>query len=303
MKMIKLLLQVLLFSTFCSCTPINNVNGGNDDNDDIIVPNITLKVMSFNVRYSNSTDQGVRNWEQRKKPIVAMIRDISPDVIGTQESRTDQRSFLKSMLPQYTTLEIPKTGTGTGANVTLMYDNRSYNKLDWGYFFLSATPDVPSACWDAGSTAWRATIWVKLEEIVTKKVFYVFNTHYPDKAADNTARLNSSNLNITKMKEIAGEDIPVFFIGDLNCSYDPSDSKRNALVPIYEWMEAARSVPDTDKYYSYNGWGEATSAPTRNLDHIFYRNVTPVSFRTIRTEYEGVKYISDHYPINFTCVF
>ena len=51
----------------------------------------SLKVMSFNIRYSNTTDQGEKSWSQRRKPCVDMIKDVNPGVIGMQESRTEQR--------------------------------------------------------------------------------------------------------------------------------------------------------------------------------------------------------------------
>ena len=71
----------------------------------------SLKVMSFNIRYSNTTDQGEKSWSQRRKPCVDMIKDVNPGVIGMQESRTEQRNYLKTMLTKYELLEVPNTGT------------------------------------------------------------------------------------------------------------------------------------------------------------------------------------------------
>ena len=265
---------------------------------------IKVKVASFNIRYSNtSVDKGDNNWNSRKAAVVKMFQTIQPAVIGIQESRTDQRTYLTSALPQYTMLEIPGTGSGTGANVTLSFDNRYYEAVRSGHYFLSETPEKASACWDAASTAWRATIWGEFQEIASGKSFYVFCTHYPESSGDNAARLNCTRLNIEKMKEIAGEDAPLFMVGDMNCSYSENDSKRAALTPYYEWMDAARDCPDTDRYYSFNNFGSGSSSPTRNLDHIFYRNVTPISFRTDNSWEYGVKYISDHYPIYFISSF
>lgn len=263
-----------------------------------------IKVASFNIRYSNtSVDKGDNSWEKRKAAVVKMLNTVQPAVIGIQESRTDQRTYLKSSLPQYTMIEIPGTGSGTGANVTLSYDNRYFEAVRSGHYFLSATPEKASACWDAASTAWRATIWGEFKEITSGKSFYVFCTHYPESSADNAARLNCTRLNIAKMKEIAGENAPLLIVGDMNCSYSESDPKRTALTPYYEWMEAARDCPDTDRYYSFNNFGSGSSTPTRNLDHIFYKNVTPISFRTDNSWEYGVKYISDHYPIYFISSF
>ena len=81
----------------------------------------SLKVMSFNIRYSNTTDQGEKSWSQRRKPCVDMIKDVNPGVIGMQESRTEQRNYLKTMLTKYELLEVPNTGTGSGGNSTVLW--------------------------------------------------------------------------------------------------------------------------------------------------------------------------------------
>lgn len=309
-NILKSSLSIVAFFSLLSCGHIDGDgnDGKNDGSGEVIppiIPNVTAEIMSFNIRYSNNTDEGDNNWENRKKAVLSMMRDIAPVVVGIQEARTVQKSYLKSMLPQYTLLEIPNTGTGTGGNVILMYDNQKYDKADWGWYFMSATPDVPSSSWDATTKEHRATIWGKFAEKETGKVIYVFCTHYPQMGtpADDQARVNCTELNIAKMQEIAGEDGNVFMLGDMNCSYDLSDGRRIALAKFYEWMNAARDCPDTDRYYSFNNFGSGNPSPKRNLDHIFYRNATPVSFRTIISKDYGVKYISDHYPINFTCVF
>lgn len=101
---------------------------------------VSLKVMSFNIRYSNTTDQGEKSWSQRRKPCVDMIKDVNPGVIGMQESRTEQRNYLKTMLTKYELLEVPNTGTGSGGNSTVLYRTDLFTRVDWGYFYLSETP-------------------------------------------------------------------------------------------------------------------------------------------------------------------
>ena len=58
--------------------------------------------------------------------------------------------------------------------------------------------------------------------------------------------------------------------------------------------------PDT---YSFNGFGGGVPKDSWNLDHIFYRNVTPLEFNVVSSEKYGVKYISDHYPITLTLTY
>ena len=85
-----------------------------------------------------------------------------------------------------------------------------------------------------------------------------------------------------------------------------NDGRRTCLDGFFEFMWSAReTAPDSeaDDVYSYNNFGEGTPRFTWNIDHIFYRKVTPVRFRTINNDGYGVPYISDHFPILFTSEF
>lgn len=287
-----------LFALSCSSSSDDKTSGGGSDKA------LTFKVMSFNIRSSNTTDTGVKAWSVRRKPCVNMIVETAPDVIGMQESLTDQRTYLKTMLPAYTQLEVPNSGTTTsGGNTTILYLKEKFSQLSWGYFYLSNTPDTPSLPWSSTDTTKQIAIWVRLIESTTGKIFIFCTTQLPanDTAADNEARLNSVNLIVTKMKKVAGDSTPLLIVGDMNCSYDTGDTKREALAPFYTWMSAARtSTPTTDTTFSFNNFGSGASTPIWNLDHIFYRMTTAVEFHTINGADYGVTYISNHYPITLT---
>lgn len=261
----------------------------------------TLKVMSFNIRCITTADTGDRDWDVRKGPCVRMITSIKPDVIGMQEPRTAQRTYLKENLSDYEMLEVPNTGTGQGGNSVLLYRKSRFVRSDWGYYFLSETPDVPSVSWEAEQ--WHTTVWVRLKEAATDKEFWFFTTHMPAYAENQSAREKSAQLNIARMKELAGEEATIFIAGDMNCSYASDDASREALTPYYRWMSAARALASSSDVPSFNNYGSGAATPKRNLDHIFYRNVKMnMSFRTLTDDY-GVAYISDHYPILQTVLF
>ena len=104
------------------------------------------------------------------------------------------------------------------------------------------------------------------------------------------------------MIEKAGRHTPIMITGDMNTSWSEIDERRESIAQFFEWMWSAReesSVTNPD-VRSYNGFGEGIPTERWNLDHIFYRNVTPLTFSVIDSEEYGVKYISDHYPITFT---
>lgn len=268
-----------------------------------------LKVMSFNIRYSNTIDTGDNAWSARREPCLAMIRDVMPDVIGIQEPRADQRADLETDLTEYASVAVPQNDQISWAQTgyaMVLYRKDKFTLLDSGYYWLSATPEEPSLPWNASDTQYRTTVWVLLKENVSQKEFYFFTTHLPYKtdASDNEARLNACRLNVERMKEKAGRHTPVFLTGDMNASYATGDDRRDCLEPYYEWMWSGRdTAPDSDTAYSYNNFGQTVPAATWNIDHIFYRRVTPLQFRTITSPDYGVTYISDHYPIVLTVEF
>lgn len=98
-------------------------------------------------------------------------------------------------------------------------------------------------------------------------------------------------LIVEQMKQIAGRYAPIFVTGDMNASYAAGDGRRTCLDGFFEFMWSAReTAPDgeADDVYSYNNFGEGTPRFTWNIDHIFYRKVTPVRFRTINNDGYGV---------------
>ncbi|WP_295935695.1 endonuclease/exonuclease/phosphatase family protein [uncultured Alistipes sp.] len=295
MKKLKFLLcGITLCALACSSSKDDGGGGSGSSN--------TLKVMSFNVRYNAAGDTGDTNWDMRKTACVKMINKVRPDVIGMQEPRTVQRTYLKDNLMDYEMLEVPNTGTGAGGNSVLLYNTTRFAKIDWGYYFLSATPDVPSTPWGV-SEQWHTTVWAHLKEIGTDKEFWFFTTHMPAYDTGQLGRVNGALLNVAKMKEIAGENAKVAIAGDMNCSYATDDIKREALTPYYQWMLAGRALAPTGDAYSFNNYGVGTATAKRNLDHVFYRNMTMgMSFRTLTDNY-GVTYISDHYPVLLSVLF
>lgn len=249
-----------------------------------------FRMMSFNVRYINETiDTGQTNWEARKGPVLELVKDKRPDVIGFQEPRKAQVDFLVSGLPEYGHVELGRDQGASpdgGEHLMIMYLTEKYYLADSGSFWMSPTPDVVSRGWDAMCR--RVTVWVRLKEKDTGRELYFFDTHFDHKGIE--ARRQEALLLAARMKEIAGDDVPVFVCGDFNM-----DSSHPSMAPIREWMhEACEDAPLTDKGHTYNGFG-IDSNPLK-IDHVFYRNATPLTYSVIRDGY-GVRYVSDHYPV------
>lgn len=274
-----------------------------------------LKIMSYNIRYNSQKDTASNSWDARKESVVHLIEREAPDVAGLQEPRTAQREYLKQALPGYEYLETPGTGDGRGGNTCLIYRKDKFRKINGGWFFLGPTPQRPSASFDAPDSVWRVSVWVKLRDRKSGKEFTVVSTHLPVRTKSELAaepyvesRYHSSQLNVARLKKQAGESGTCFVVGDMNCSLQNIDGTLNydgirALAPYAEWMHDARKLDRHPDIYSYNAFGKGKNGPHRRIDHIFYRNARPLRFETITAPVDGLRYVSDHYPVMLTCEY
>jgi endonuclease/exonuclease/phosphatase family metal-dependent hydrolase len=264
-----------------------------------------LRVMSFNIRFDSPKDTADNAWTARRLPCSRMISTVNPDVIGMQEPRGAQYEDIISLLPDYEYLRIPLSEKVTEKNsgrIMVFFRKGKYKMKKWGYFWLTEHSDRPGVSFETTDrNNIRAAIWVRLRDISTGKEFVFLTTHLPykRKPADETARTKCTKLVVEKLKAIAGEKVPVFVTGDMNACWELRSPRRTCLIPFYEWMNGAREMsPETDSRSSFNGWTptEGREWPN-NLDHIFYRNATPLKFVTHDEAAYGVTYVSDHYPI------
>lgn len=257
-----------------------------------------VKVMGFNMRYNSPKDTGETAWDVRKTAIQKFIRETQPDVVAVGEARASMRKDLKKLLPEYGQIEIAGTGERTGANTILIYNKKTVKALDQGWFFHSDTPDTPSRCWNHSTEQWRGTCWGKFKSKADGKDFYFFATHLclGLKNHDLEAKLNSAILNVIKMRDIAGEEAPVFIAGDMNSSREADDIRRWGLQPFHFWMKDGRDAPITNHEATFNGFGNTKITPRHVIDFIYYRNATPKEFKNFNEPYGGLQYISDHYP-------
>lgn len=244
-----------------------------------------LNLISFNLRYDTSED-GKNQWNNRKEAVITMFQDKNPDIFGIQEGLINQVEYLETKLPEYSRVGVGRDdGYTRGEFAAIFFRNDKFIKIDEGNFWLSETPEYPSLGWDANNI--RIVTWIKLKNINFDTPFYVFNTHFDHKG--KTARKESGKLLKNKIQEITNnEDVPIFAVGDFNAVISNS-----ILKPIHEILFESRcQAKESSKKATFNSWGKWNS----KIDFIFYRGMNIKKFDVIRKDY-GVKYISDHYPI------
>lgn len=264
-----------------------------------------IKVMSFNcLTVEEETAAADEKWAVRKPAQIKMFKDVFPDLAGLQECQL-AAAAVEEEIPEYGVFKAPYSEALGSASLgpIILYKKSRVTVLDSGHFWLGETPDVPCKPFGASDTHYRIATWIKCLVKGCQDTVYFYNTHFPYKSEDHPMREKCSELMISRMKENARTKSICFLTGDLNQAHfsSPGVPHANAycLQPLFDWMKEGReTAPKSDEYGSHSAKADAAplKSPNYDLDHIFYRNTTAVTFRTIVDTY-GVKYLSDHYPI------
>ena len=246
-----------------------------------------LRVMSFNVRYWNNNADGENGWDQRKQAIPAMLEDVKPDVFGTQEITKEQIAYLDLRMPGYRHVGVFREGGNTGECPSLYYNEESVSLLDWGAFWLSETPSVPSEGWDAQYK--RTAVWARMKPKDGGREFFFVTTHLDHRG--QLAREKGMDLILDTLKSLNPKKLPCMLVGDLNALSD-----NPALARVSKEMKNAQlTAASTDTRYTFNGFGKSW---TGTIDYIWYKGARKCTiFRVVTRKYLHINYISDHYPI------
>lgn len=257
--------------------------------------------MSFNVLDQDDDGKGgALPWADRLPAVVQMMRTVKPVAWGGQEVEYRQKTDILNVLPEYDCYAVNRDdgqdgpGSTNGEMCPVFWLRDSLIVVDKGTFWLSDTPDVPSAF--KGTKHWRICTWARFEKIETGTQFYLFNTHL-DNGGEAIRKLEMELIG-QKLQEINKDKIPAIFMGDLN-SLITSSIFNNFNGSVM--LDARTNAVVGDNFKTFNDLGGSGAS---QIDFIFYSSFYSVPlFKTETTEYAGVKYISDHYPIYATLKF
>ncbi len=255
----------------------------------------TVRVMSFNVRYWNTSD-GENRWELRRHRVVGILRLQRADIFGVQEAMPEQIRYLADELPTHDWFGIGRDLEGSGERCTIFWDRAKFDRIDGATFWLSETPDRPTNAW--GAELRRICTWCEFRSKATKKAFFVFNTHFDHQSAN--ARERSAQLVRQRIHDLAGQQ-PVVLMGDLNCDgFSPPyaaltapSSKSNAAAPLLDarvWTEH-----DFGPQGTWSGWNPTFIG--KRIDYVFVKNAARVlQHAVVPHEWQG-RVASDHFPV------
>lgn len=270
--------------------------------------NHSLTVMSYNIRQSAAND-GENSWQYRCGATSAMICDNMPDIFGVQEAYKDQVDYITDNCPDYIGIGVGREDGGHGGeHMSIFYNSKTIGLIDWGTFWLSETPSVPSFGWDAACM--RTATWALLEHLQSKRKFYYVNTHLDHVGL--TAQRKGLALITDTIACINPAKYPMILTGDFNVTPD-----NPALDGLNLIMKSARQTAvQSDTVASFNGWNKPikSAALGNNLkeqgyegltiDYIYYSGFKSCpEFETVTRQYAGVPLISDHYPVRAVLVF
>ena len=210
-----------------------------------------LRVGSYNIRVSHADRKTQNAWEKRKGDLVALMRRIDYDVVGLQESFTEQSAYITNSLPDYALIgSIEGAEESVGVTSPICYRKARLKPMKSGAFWLSKTPDAPGGdVWDAWSGR-KVCVWAILKDRVSGKMFCFMNTHTDHKG--KVARLEGTKLIMRRMADIVPAGTPVVFTGDHNCRETEAPSQ--AVMKVLKNALYVAETPPVGPWRTFSGW-------------------------------------------------
>ena len=93
-----------------------------------------LVVMTYNLRYASARPPNA--WPDRRPLMRDSIRELSPDLIGTQEGVYHQLKELHFDLPEYDWIGLGRDGGSRGEFMAIFYRPERLEPLEFDHFWL-----------------------------------------------------------------------------------------------------------------------------------------------------------------------
>ena len=247
-------------------------------------------IVSYNIRYDNNWD--IENsWEIRRSNIIQMLIKYSPSILGIQEGLLTQVQYIDSSLINYDYVGVGRDdGKNKGEFCAIYFDTTRYALLKNSTFWLSETPDTISVGWDAALE--RICTYGLFKDRITKKEFWVFNTHFDHMGS--IAREKSSRLILKRIKKINRQSLPVILMGDFN-SIPNSPPVKEIITELSDALQISKEKLHGPRG-TFNGFNEDLPIEKR-IDYIFTKKLKVLSYRHINDRLENNRHISDHLPV------
>jgi endonuclease/exonuclease/phosphatase family metal-dependent hydrolase len=246
-------------------------------------------IIQYNIRLNTPNDKD-NAWPFRKEKVAGLLRFHGADIYNVQEALPEQMDELNTLMPEFDHVGVGRDdGKRSGEHMGIFYKRARFQKLNSGMFWLSETPDKPGLGWDAACN--RYVQWIKLKDKITKKTFYVFDTHFDH--VGMKAREESVNMILRYMEDINQEKLPLILTGDLNLVKTSAP-----VMSILAVMKDAMDVTQTPHYgpVSTSGGFDVKILQSK-IDYIFINDGVEVLRHGHLSDSFGLFYPSDHLPV------
>ena len=244
-----------------------------------------FRIMSLNVL---CWGEGENSIENRIPRVIEIIKKYAPSSFGVQEAHKQWIDALAAGLPGYDYAGVGRDdGKEKGEYAAVFYLRDKFTASDYGNFWISETPDVPSKGWDSACT--RIATYVKLTDRETGKEYVHFNTHLDHIGV--VAQINGAKMIMEKAASFGG--VPVVATGDFNV-LQGSDCY-NTMISA-NLADARTLAPDSDDCFTFHWFRPEEYHDIIDFIFVDRDTVRPVKFKVINEKVDG-KFYSDHYAI------
>lgn len=248
-----------------------------------------MSIMTYNIKL-DYPKEGENSWMNRKPFFINQLKFYEPDVLGVQEAMPNQMKDMDNLLVDYNFVGVGRDdGKDEGEYSAIFYKADQFEVLESSTFWLSETPEKVSMGWDAVCN--RVCTYALFENLKTKKMFWVFNTHLDHIGTE--ARIESIKLILNKIKLLNTQGLPVILMGDFN------------MEETHESIKYISKSLNDSKYVARNTFGpsgtfnnfEFHKPVTRRIDFIFVSDHITVNKYAVLSDSKACRYPSDHLPV------
>ena len=262
-------------------------------------PPKSFKIVSYNIRCDK--DDSPHTWEERRGPVVQVLKDLHPDIVTLQESRVDYAIDISKDLGMI----MLGVARSQGDEATPILCCKEFSCCDLNTFVMgdSGSQACPpaSACFKESifneeyCTHVRIFTHAQLIHMKLGKVVHIINTHFPLKDYEQQICANLLKNFIDVLDE------PVIFTADLNSHYTPHE-KGTPLQTLLEVKDFKDTLEMEDIKTYAEGFTVARfdEQETHRLDYILFKDLVLVG-SSVESPLYGYKEEmfrpSDHQPV------
>jgi endonuclease/exonuclease/phosphatase family metal-dependent hydrolase len=247
----------------------------------------TIRVVTWNILHG--TERGAPwnrfGWRVRKDAFRSSLEATTPDLLCVQEALAEQVASVARMLPEYRHAGVGRDdGRSAGEFCAIYFDERRFQQLDGGTFWLEEPADVPPSSTLLGPK--RICTWVRLRDGRSGRCLRVYNTHLYLTEAD---RVRAVGLILERIAQAESTDA-VLVAGDFNAAPDTP----NRLLFDRSGLESSQALfgrPAAALTYQFYG------IRLRSLDDILVNRGFEVRHHHVLDLKPGNTFPSDHFGV------